>query len=155
VAKELKQIGEIAKEIGCTTRTIRYYEELGLITPAARSRGQFRLYDQEAGERIALIQKLNSLGFPLTSIRDMFSIRHGSKTGKEASRQVIQILYHQRDRLHKMIEQYQDMVKDVESAIELVAACFNCRAKPTKAKCQGCEVVTSRPEIPLSFKVIL
>lgn len=153
--EKLKQIGEVAEEIGCTTRTIRYYEELGLIDPASRSKGRFRLYDGEIVQKIALIQKLNSLGFPLSAIRKMFSIRQRSKTGEEASQRVVKILHQQRERLQRMIDQYQDMVKDVESAIELVSACFNCQVKPTKEKCQGCKVVTSRDTVPLSFKTIL
>jgi len=153
--ERLKQIGELARELGCTTRTIRYYEELGLIRPVARTAGRFRLYDQDTQQRIALIQRLKAVGLPLRSIKQMFLIRQKSKTGREASRQVIQILDRQRKRLQLAIKQYQDLLQDVEAAMELVTECFDCEIRPTKKACQDCPVVTSRGEIPLSFKVIL
>jgi recombinational DNA repair protein RecR len=69
--------------------------------------------------------------------------------------QVVKILHRQRERLQKLIDQYKDMAKDVESAIELVSTCSDCRVKPSKERCQGCKVVTSRKTIPLSVRVFL
>src|SRR6516225_8505472 len=51
----LMQIGDLARETGKTVRAIHLYEELGLLTPAARSKGRFRLYGREALVRIRWI----------------------------------------------------------------------------------------------------
>ena len=53
--RDLMQIGDLAKETRKTVRAIHLYEELGLLAPAARSKGRFRLYSHEALMRIRWI----------------------------------------------------------------------------------------------------
>ncbi|HEX6513701.1 MAG TPA: MerR family transcriptional regulator [Chloroflexota bacterium] len=66
------QIGEAASRAGLTQRTLRYYEELGLLEPASRMDGGFRLYSAEDMERIEYIKNLRDvLGFSLAEIHDM------------------------------------------------------------------------------------
>ena len=52
------QIGDLAREAGKTVRAIHLYEELGLLAPAARSKGGYRLYAQEALTRIMPLGRL-------------------------------------------------------------------------------------------------
>ena len=54
--ERLLRINDVAEEVGLTTRAIRYYEEMGLLTPAARSDGGYRLYDQTDIERLRAIR---------------------------------------------------------------------------------------------------
>lgn len=63
------RIQEVASELGLTTRSIRYYEELGLLSPAARSDGSYRLYDAACVERLRFIKGLrDDAGFSLAEI---------------------------------------------------------------------------------------
>ena len=65
----LLRIQEVAAETGLTTRTIRYYEELGLLKPAARSEGSYRLFDPDDLERQRFIKGLrDDAGFSLAEI---------------------------------------------------------------------------------------
>jgi len=65
----LLRITEVATEVGLTTRSIRYYEELGLLNPAARSEGAYRLYDADDVERLRFIRGLrDDAGFSLAEI---------------------------------------------------------------------------------------
>jgi DNA-binding transcriptional MerR regulator len=65
----LRRIQEVAAETGLTPRAIRYYEELGLLEPAARSEGAYRLYDAEDLERLRFIHGLrDDAGFSLAEI---------------------------------------------------------------------------------------
>ncbi len=65
----LLRIQEVAADTGLTPRTIRYYEELGLLAPAARSEGAYRLYDTEDLERLRFIRGLrDDAGFSLSEI---------------------------------------------------------------------------------------
>ena len=65
----LLRINEVATEVGLTTRSIRYYEELGLLNPAARSEGAYRLYDADDVERLRFIRGLrDDAGFSLAEI---------------------------------------------------------------------------------------
>ena len=66
------QIGEVADRTGVTQRTLRFYEEKGLLTPADRMEGGFRLYSDTDVERIRLIKQLQQLlGFSLAEIKEM------------------------------------------------------------------------------------
>ena len=68
----LLRINEVAAEAGLTTRAIRYYEEIGLLEPAARSGGDYRLYDQSDLERLLFIRSLrDDAGFSLAQIRQL------------------------------------------------------------------------------------
>src|SRR5438128_327087 len=65
----LLRIQEVAADVGATTRAIRYYEEIGLLRPAARSEGDYRLYDSSDVDRIRHIRDLrDSAGFSLAEI---------------------------------------------------------------------------------------
>jgi DNA-binding transcriptional MerR regulator len=65
----LLRIQEVAADVGLTTRTIRYYEELGLLKPAARSEGSYRLFDADDLGRLRFIKGLrDDAGFSLTEI---------------------------------------------------------------------------------------
>jgi MerR family transcriptional regulator, repressor of the yfmOP operon len=65
----LLRIQEVSAETGLTPRAIRYYEELGLLAPAARSDGAYRLYDGEDLERLRFIRGLrDDAGFSLAEI---------------------------------------------------------------------------------------
>ena len=67
--RRLLRINEVAAETGLTTRTIRYYEEMGLLEPAARSEGDYRLYDESDLERLQFIRSLrDDAGFSLAQI---------------------------------------------------------------------------------------
>jgi len=65
----LLRIQEVSAALGLTTRTLRYYEELGLLKPAARSEGDYRLYDEDDLERLRFIKGLrDDAGFSLAEI---------------------------------------------------------------------------------------
>ena len=67
--EHLLRIQEVAAETGLTPRAIRYYEELGLLSPVARSEGAYRLYDAEDVARLRFIRGLrDDAGFSLAEI---------------------------------------------------------------------------------------
>ena len=66
------QIGEVADRTGVTQRTLRFYEEKGLLRPPERMDGGFRLYSTNDITRIGYIKQLQDLlGFTLSEIKDM------------------------------------------------------------------------------------
>lgn len=70
---QMLQIGEVAERVGLSLRSVRFYEESGLLTPAARSDGGFRLYTEEQVERLLLIKRMKPLGFSVQEMRDLLS----------------------------------------------------------------------------------
>lgn len=68
------QIGEVAERTGLSLRTIRHYEEVGLVIPSARSKGGFRLYTEADVERLMVIRRMKPLDFSLEEMRDLLDI---------------------------------------------------------------------------------
>jgi MerR family transcriptional regulator, repressor of the yfmOP operon len=69
---KLLRIQEVAAEIGLTARSIRYYEEIGLLEPAGRSEGDYRLYDSDNLDRLRYIKGLrDDAGFSLAEIAQL------------------------------------------------------------------------------------
>lgn len=65
------QIGEVAARTELSLRTIRHYEETGLVAPSARSQGGFRLYTESDVARLMVIRRMKPLGFTLDQMRDL------------------------------------------------------------------------------------
>lgn len=70
---ELMQIGVLAERVGLSLRSVRYYEEVGLVVPSSRSKGGFRLYTSDQEQRLLLIKQMKPLGFSLEQMRDLLS----------------------------------------------------------------------------------
>ncbi|MBA2510059.1 MAG: MerR family transcriptional regulator, partial [Rubrobacteraceae bacterium] len=82
--EELSRIGGVAERLGVSTRTIKYYEELGLVSPKNRSPGGFRLYNAPDVERLQRILRLKGMGFSLAAVREFLSVRDAAR---EATRE--------------------------------------------------------------------
>ncbi|MEE1928503.1 MerR family transcriptional regulator [Streptomyces sp. TRM 70351] len=67
------QIGEVADRTGLSLRTIRHYEDVGLVTPSARSKGGFRLYTEADVERLMVVRRMKPLDFSLEEMRDLLA----------------------------------------------------------------------------------
>lgn len=128
------QIGEVAKRTGLTQRTLRFYEEKGLLTPADRMEGGFRLYSDADIGRVELIKKLQELlGFTLAEIKEMVAaeelraqMRATSRPDRELPerlKRVTQIqaaLRLQLDVVEPKIEQLIEMRADLRERLEIV-----------------------------------
>jgi MerR family transcriptional regulator, copper efflux regulator len=69
------RIGDLAERTGVSVATIRYYEEIGLIRPAARQGGQ-RIYDHADAHRLAFIRRCRDFDFSIDEIRSLLSLMH-------------------------------------------------------------------------------
>ena len=67
-------IGELAENTGLSLRTIRHYDEVGLLKPSGRTEGGFRLYSQEDLSRLLLIRRMKPLGYSLGEMSELLSI---------------------------------------------------------------------------------
>ncbi len=71
-------IGEVARAAGVAATTLRYYEREGLLSPTGRSRAGYRLYDEEAAERLEFIRAAQAVGFTLGDIRALLELNGDS-----------------------------------------------------------------------------
>jgi DNA-binding transcriptional MerR regulator len=70
----LLQIGEVAGRVGLSLRTVRYYEEVGLFAPSARSPGGFRLYSESDVQRLRVLKGMKPFGLTLEEIRELMGL---------------------------------------------------------------------------------
>jgi DNA-binding transcriptional MerR regulator len=121
---DLLRIQEVSAETGLTTRTIRYYEELGLLKPAARSEGSYRLFDPDDLERLRFIKGLrDDAGFSLAEIGqlledDLARVRNRSRfrsTTDTTERRAI--LEDAMDRVDRQVATLQTKIDRLEAMI--------------------------------------
>lgn len=72
-SEELVSIGELSKDLGLTTRTLRYWEEVGIIVASPRSEGGNRFYTPYMVRRIRFILKLKELGLTIKEMQDLYT----------------------------------------------------------------------------------
>ncbi|MCI9859296.1 MerR family transcriptional regulator [Microbacterium proteolyticum] len=71
------QIGELAERTGLSIRTLRHYDEIGLLRPSARSDGGFRLYTADDESRLLLIRRMKPLGYSLEQMGELLAVVDG------------------------------------------------------------------------------
>ncbi|GAA4732313.1 MerR family transcriptional regulator [Isoptericola chiayiensis] len=73
-APQTMHIGAVADRTGLSLRTLRHYDDVGLLRPSARSDGGFRLYTESDVERLLLIRRMKPLGFSLEEMADLLDV---------------------------------------------------------------------------------
>ncbi|NJK63693.1 MAG: heavy metal-responsive transcriptional regulator [Synechococcaceae cyanobacterium SM2_3_1] len=102
-AKGMKKIGEICAQSGVPVKTIRYYEDIGLIQSQSRTDGGFRLFAPEILPRLAFIKRAQSLGFSLEEIKHILLIHdHGELPCAEVRTQIQQKVEHIDQQIHQL-----------------------------------------------------
>jgi DNA-binding transcriptional MerR regulator len=133
------KIGELAELLGTTPRTIRLYEELGLIEPN-RTEGRTRLYARKDLKRLAVVLKLGKIGIELETVQRLAQAREKCSTGKEASASVLMLLEHLRNRIRVQMENLEALDRDLDRASMLIHQCSDCPNRPNRAECPHCPV---------------
>ncbi|MFM4723588.1 MerR family DNA-binding transcriptional regulator [Aeromonas veronii] len=107
-------ISELAHEFDVTPRTIRYYEDEGLLTP--QREGQTRIYSHRDKIRLKLTLRGKRLGFSLAEIRELFDMYDTDKSSKTQLHSMIQLIEAKRGALHQQLEDIQMVMAELEAA---------------------------------------
>jgi DNA-binding transcriptional MerR regulator len=143
---ELLKIGEFARLANTNLRTLRYYEELGLMKPAARSDGGFRYYRHCDLNRLNMIRSLQDLGLNLDRIREVLNIRDPQQDRAGFMHEVRKALEVQDELLTKRIEEIQEQRAKLAEARAKLKECELCQHHPIAANnfCEPCRT-TGQP----------
>ena len=133
------RIGELAKKADKTVRTIHFYEELGLLQPASRSPGGFRMYTSQALDRIHWIERLQELGFSLTDIKQFLADFHGHDTGPESMGALKAFYAEKLTETQTAIQRLQTLASELEASISYLQACSGCAASEPVHACAQCD----------------
>lgn len=149
---ELLKIGDFARLAGTNLRTLRYYEEVGLLMPASRSQGGFRYYRPEDLNRLNMIRDLQGLGLQLEQIRDLMTAPRDSGE-REAMLERVRSALKEQDRLiAERIERLQAQRSEIAHALEKMQACDCCPHTPCAENnyCEPCRLTGEKLPSPIS-----
>jgi len=136
-------------------RTIRYYEQLGLIAPAARTRGGFRLYEEGELRRLRLIKILQTVETPLAQVKTLFDWRQRGKAAADFAANISQLLEGQLHEVEQRIAQFRATQASLRETIEILCSCSRCSLEPGPEVCSRCPAITSRTSIPLHMRAVI
>jgi DNA-binding transcriptional MerR regulator len=112
--------GDLARATGNTLRTIRFYEEEGLLKPAEVSEGGHRRYTEDDLERLRLITDLRELGLSLCEIRSILDLRTGCHTAAEFAMRFQEVLTGHLDEAQRRLERLQRVKKELLEGIAAI-----------------------------------
>ncbi|MBI5361856.1 MAG: MerR family transcriptional regulator [Planctomycetes bacterium] len=137
---DLLKIGDFAKLANTNLRTLRYYEELGLIQPAARSQGGFRYYRQTDIHRVQMIRDLQELGLHLDRIRELMAVRTQSEDRQLFLTRVREALTEQDRLLQEKMQVLEGQRRKVAQALHKANECNHCTHSPNEQNnfCEPC-----------------
>ncbi|KQR64127.1 MerR family transcriptional regulator [Arthrobacter sp. Leaf337] len=116
-AKTTMHIGDLAQRTGLSLRTIRHYDDVGLLPATARTDGGFRVYSEDDFERLMVIKQMKPLGFSLEEMAEILSILASSEatgTPAEAGARLSGFLekaVHQRAKMARNLAQADEFIQ--------------------------------------------
>jgi DNA-binding transcriptional MerR regulator len=108
-------IGELAERTGLSLRTIRHYDDVGLLPATARTDGGFRIYSEDDFERLMVIKQMKPLGFSLEEMADILELFSQQDAGAADNRQAKRAAY-----LEKAMAERAKMARNLAQADELI-----------------------------------
>ncbi|WP_051407186.1 MerR family transcriptional regulator [Nocardia sp. CNY236] len=119
------QIGQVAERSELSVKTIRHYDDVGLVVPSARSAGGFRLYTETDVSRLLLVRRLKPLGFSLAETKqllDAFDLLDSDTASDQQRDRAKEFLLGYRSRTHDSAERLRHQLAHAEEFIALLTA---------------------------------
>lgn len=130
------RIGDLARATGKSARALRLYEEMGLLTPGTRTAGGFRVYDDQAVDRVRWIAQQQDLGFTLHEVRDLIAAAACPGVPKEAMAEVRHRYRQKLQELTAHIDRLSELKTELEASLSYLEECHACGLG--KAGAQAC-----------------
>lgn len=144
--------GDLARACQTTVRTVRFYEEAGLVEPVTRSEGGHRVYEPAQVPRLSLIIDLREAGLSLQDIKDLFELKKGAATSLEASERMTAVLHRRIDEMQAKIACLRKLRDELAQTAAMIRECAGCDGDFPR-KCGDCDVL-SQPELPRAMRLL-
>jgi MerR family transcriptional regulator, repressor of the yfmOP operon len=122
--EEITPIGELAISLGLTTRTIRYWEEVGIIESVERSDGATRGFTPYYVRRIKFIIKLKELGLTIKEMQDLYAAYGEAKQTERMVPRLVEILDEHIDKIDEKMSKLASLRKEIVSYRQQLATKF-------------------------------
>lgn len=111
--EETMQIGEVAERTQLSLRTLRHYDQVGLVPPSARSEGGFRLYTEADVERLNHVRRITPLGFSLEETAEILKLLEGQDSTTSLD-EVLERAQKARDKMARKLRQADEFISTLQ-----------------------------------------
>jgi DNA-binding transcriptional MerR regulator len=146
--------GEMARRSKNTLCTVRFYEEEGILRPVRRTEGGHRLFDRPELERLMLVSDLRMAGLSLDEIKQLLELKHRAPTGGDAAKLATELLARRIEELKAKLAVLARLQQDLTDAAHVMGGCMDCNEPTVTTDCGVCSVLTSKPSLPRSLRVL-
>lgn len=147
--------GDMARLSDNTLRTVRFYEESGLLVPVQRTDGGHRLFPRRELGKLQLISDLRAAGFSLEEIKDVIEVKRNSSCGADASHGIIERLDQQIDAMTARLALLERLLGELRTTRRLLAECSKCvDDEHFPDSCGKCEVMADVESLPNAASVL-
>jgi len=140
VSEGLLKIGQLADRCGKSTRALHLYEEMGLLKPAIRSRGGFRMYSQGAVERVEWISRLQDADVSLGEIQALLRDLESRHIGTEAMTRLRQLLDQKLAQCREQRAKLDRLEADLQAGLAYLDGCKTCGPEHFTTECGDCRL---------------
>jgi len=145
--------GELARYAKTTLRTVRFYEDRGLIKPMARKCGGKRIFPIEQAKRLTLALDLRDAGMSLAEIHELFDLKDQTKSAANATCRMTKVLTARICDLGTRIEKLRRLQEELSEMSASIKDCESCVQPKFPQSCESCEEV-KEPHLPRALRVL-
>jgi MerR family Zn(II)-responsive transcriptional regulator of zntA len=146
--------GEMARCSNNTLRTVRFYEEEGILRPIRRTEGGHRLFGKNELDRLMLVTDLRAAGLSLDEIKQILTVRETAATGGDAAKQAISLVSSKIEELREKLRVLNRLQEDLLKSADVMNACIDCHETRLPQGCETCSTIQAVPNVPRSMRVI-
>ncbi|MFO0549190.1 MAG: MerR family transcriptional regulator [Polyangiaceae bacterium] len=147
--------GDMARLSNNTLRTVRFYEEAGILQPVRRTDGGHRLFEREQLDKLMLVSDMREAGMSLEEIRTLLETKQRATSPGAAAREAVATLKRHVGDLRTKVEVLGRLAEDLSSTIEAAGVCAECKHPESfPAGCNDCENLQSRGPMPRGMRVL-
>ncbi len=119
------QIGDLAKAVGVTTRTIRLYEQMGLTAPPQRTEGGIRVYTKPDIKRLKFVLKLKELGLTLQEMQELAQMyKEKQEVPETIMPRLIELLDFHMNSIKEKVQRLQSLEKEISGYREKILSYY-------------------------------
>lgn len=147
--EQLLQVGDLAKLTGKTVRAIHLYEDLGLLRPIDRSKGRYRLFNEESLQRVRWITKLQTLGLSLNEISELVKELEQAPTARAAASKLRQVYLDKLASVQQKLTEIHRLERELIASLTYLETCQSaCVTAVPVHSCPSCERHPDQPTPP-------
>ena len=147
--------GDMARHSKNTLRTVRFYEESGILSPLGRTDGGHRVFVRAELDRLLLVTDMREAGFSLEQIRDLLETKARAASGGAAATQAVKSLREHIDDLRVKVDVLNRLATDLEATAASASSCLECKdTELFPNRCTSCNRIPDHENVPRGMRVL-